>query len=148
MNNLSLLDRIIVNQTFSIKVLEEGENEEIKPEDVNNSNTKSTQIVPKGAKMYYVAPDASQSNVILNKVERDVAEIYRKVSLMSSDTRQESGVAKSFNFSNFNSVLAKVASYFETDVFKWKAECFIVWCNFRFNNTSSNGKYIALQCYC
>lgn len=114
MNNLSLLDQIITDQTFSQKIVETDEGEDIQDEDVNQMSTKKTQTVPTGNKVYYVAPDASQAEVIIKKVERDIKEIYRKVSLMDNDdSKQESGISKSFNFSNFNATLGRIASILE-----------------------------------
>jgi mRNA-degrading endonuclease RelE of RelBE toxin-antitoxin system len=124
-NNLSRLDNIISDQTFSqlIFPIEGVIVEEILNDDRLKEQWMKMSIgsvlfysAQAEAKPEYISPDASQAEVILMTIKHQIRQIYSSIGLQPPDTESsspESGVSKQYDFDKLNKLLAGKADNIE-----------------------------------
>lgn len=125
-NYLSNIDAIIQDQTFSQLVIpaqsiEPGSDDEKK---IIEMGTKRlfTYDAEGGAAPEYISPDPKQTGVILEVINKIIAEIYHTVGMSGERTKADnavgtdtsSGVAKAYDFERVNSLLVNKAMSLET----------------------------------
>jgi len=124
-NYLSNLDAIIQDQTFSQLVMPAqgllpGDE---KYDQLLEMGTKRifTYDGEAGAEPKYISPDAGQARLIVEVVNKIIAEIYHTIGMAGERTKQDnavgidnsSGVAKAYDFERVNSLLASKAASLE-----------------------------------
>ena len=124
-NNLSRLDNIISDQTFSQLIFPiEGlvVEEILRDKDLKDKYLKLAignvlfYSAQTEAKPEYISPDASQAEVILATIKHQIRQVYASIGLQPPDTESndyKSGVSKQYDFDKLNKLLASKADNIE-----------------------------------
>lgn len=124
-NNLSRLDNIISDQTFSQLIFPiEGliVEEILRDKDLKDKYLKLAignvlfYSAQTDAKPEYISPDASQAEVILMTIKHQIRQVYASIGLQPPDTEStdyKSGVSKQYDFDKLNKLLASKADNIE-----------------------------------
>ena len=124
-NNLSRLDNIISDQTFSQLIFPiEGllVEEILRDADLKDKYMKLAignilfYSAQAEAKPEYISPDASQAEVILSTIKHQIRQVYASIGLQPPDTEStdyKSGVSKQYDFDKLNKLLAGKADNIE-----------------------------------